>query len=132
MLPLRKGRWQSDTTPVVVLALLLLFPSIVACIPAPVPLPGSLEVDILQRDDSNASTVRHGQDMYGIGVRIGSYLQGFAFVLGYAVLDDLDPQSQFAGVILALQLLVRWWSHYRAQDFTLPELWGKQSLPGSS
>ncbi|KAK5113803.1 hypothetical protein LTR62_003187 [Meristemomyces frigidus] len=63
------------------------------------------------------------QSLYGVGVRTGSYLQGFAFVIGFTYLDDLEPRSQFSGVILALQLLVRWWNKHNTHTASLSELW---------
>ncbi|KAK3675985.1 hypothetical protein LTR78_004177 [Recurvomyces mirabilis] len=63
------------------------------------------------------------QALYGIGVRTGSYLQGFAFVIGFTYLDDVDPKSQFSGIILALQLLIRWWNKHNTHTASLSELW---------
>ena len=64
-----------------------------------------------------------GQSMYGLGVRVGSYLQGFAFCLGSIKLQELDPKTQFSGIILAFQLLVRLWTSFHADQISSSELW---------
>lgn len=63
------------------------------------------------------------ENVYGRGVLIGSYCQAVAFLLGFLTLRNVDPKSQFAGIVLAFQLLYRWWTRLLAHSITIPELW---------
>lgn len=64
-----------------------------------------------------------GKDMYGIGIRLGTYLQAFASVLGMLTLDSIDPNGQFAGIILALELLIRVSFSWNSHEIWTSELW---------
>jgi hypothetical protein len=62
-------------------------------------------------------------DLYGLGVRIGFYLQAFAFIIGFGNTLRLEAKSQFAGVILAFALLARWFTRLHEHSVSTSELW---------
>lgn len=65
----------------------------------------------------------NAQDIYGIGNRLGCYFQGLAFIIAFTNVIRLDPKSQFAGIVLAIQLLVRWWRRKNVGNISTSELW---------
>ncbi|KAF2723696.1 hypothetical protein K431DRAFT_310783 [Polychaeton citri CBS 116435] len=78
---------------------------------------------IIETRENESDQVRNGQPMYGLGVRIGSYLQGFAFVVGILTLDSVDPKTQFSGIVLALQLTITWFWRLASGVLSGSELW---------
>jgi hypothetical protein len=69
--------------------------------------------------------VKHnaGEDMYGLGVRLGIYFQALAFLIGFANVLRLDPKSQFSGVVIAFAILVRWFTRLHDKSISTAELW---------
>lgn len=62
-------------------------------------------------------------NLYGLGIRLGFYFQALAFLIGFANVIRLDPKSQFSGVILAIDNLIRWFLHLKDHDASAAELW---------
>lgn len=77
----------------------------------------------VRTEDQASVQQEDGKDMYGIGIRLGTYLQAFASVLGILTLDSIDPNSQFAGIILALELLIRVSFRWNSHEIWTSELW---------
>jgi uncharacterized membrane protein len=80
---------------------------------------------LVRDNETVANEAKNAQDMYGLGVRVGTYLQGFAFVLGLCKIQSANERAQFGGMVLGFQLLARWWQRRNAQprEISLPELW---------
>jgi hypothetical protein len=67
-------------------------------------------------------------DLYGLGVRVGFYLQAVSFVIGFGNTLRLEAKSQFAGVILAFALLARWFTRLHEHSISASELWVSLAL----
>ncbi|KAK4498304.1 hypothetical protein PRZ48_010962 [Zasmidium cellare] len=70
-----------------------------------------------------STTTPSATDLYGLGTRLGIYLQTLSTLLAFPNIIRLDPKSQFAGTVLALQLPVRWWNRHNTHAITVPEMW---------
>ncbi|KAJ9632496.1 hypothetical protein H2203_000901 [Taxawa tesnikishii (nom. ined.)] len=66
---------------------------------------------------------QNAEDLYGVGMRAGIYMQTAAFLIGFSNLIRLEAKSQFAGVILATQMLVRWFARKHERSISTAELW---------
>lgn len=77
---------------------------------------------------TNSTTAAQAEQLnetmiYGIGVRVGFYLQAFALAIGFLNVVRLDIKSQLAGVILSVTMLVTWWTQYDTNSVSPSELW---------
>lgn len=78
---------------------------------------------VIKAEGEESVQQEDGKDMYGIGIRLGTYLQAFASVLGMLTLDSIDPNNQFAAIILALELLIRVSFRWNSHEIWTSELW---------
>jgi hypothetical protein len=67
-------------------------------------------------------------DLYGLGVRVGFYLQALSFIIGFGNTLRLEAKSQFAGVILAFALLAKWFTRLHEHSISASELWVSLAL----
>ncbi|OJD36457.1 uncharacterized protein BKCO1_110001 [Diplodia corticola] len=81
------------------------------------------ELKEFKKRESSEDKQENGQNVYGLGVRMGSYLQAFAYLLGFMTLESIDAKGQFSGIILAFQLLIRWTFRFHTDKMAIPELW---------
>ena len=62
------------------------------------------------------------QDLYGLGVRLGFYFQGVAYLIAFLDLFKYDFASQLTGTVLVFNNLVSWSLRTYAKDYTLAEV----------